>query len=763
MSMRSIFGLLLVSFLAGGCDKTLTCKENTVFVKMQWTGDAANADSLDVSVSIDGMPSTTSHLDRPASGDFSSIEVDFKTYPAGKSVSVSVDAKKSGVVIASLSGTTVLRGACGALQLSGTAGADLSGSVDAGPDLIEETPPDMVPQLLPKLTIDKPMFDFSTVAIGQSSTASFAITNMGMVASTALAVDLSNATNGVTIDTDGCTGKTLAINDSCAVSVKFAPTAAAAATGTLTVSVTPGNSVTSTLTGTGVTPGAVKLTPSPVPFGSVTNGSSKPLDVTATNTGGASVGPLGTPALTGTDAAQFTITTQNCANATLTSLGTCSITVTAKPTSTGTKSATLSVMAGGSPAVTTLTLTVLGKPGDSCVAVADCGAGAAACVDSRCCTQSACASCTACNVDTSGSCKPVAPGMPDPKGSCTNAPSNCQLSTCNGAGGCAFVAANTVCLTACANGTVTVGQISSSTFSRNVCNGTSAGCTIKDTSPTVPTCNSLVCADNFSCRTTCRYDADCVRSSYCKNGTCVAKGIFGAGCAADDQCVSGVCVSNACADCRSDFPDHSLGSGFLHTPSSMCPPSAPLCVGGHCANACTGNVCVYLPNVSNAMWTYGSCSAGHATDGSSYQDQCSTFYNNIASSPPYAFDSISYGSCLSAGGSCSCGVGNSNLTCHSSRAPTCFGSTCGCGSANMICPPDQFCTAGVCKVATNYACITDGDCASGSCNATTHVCNKGGQGKPCADVKADCADWPPQVNFQTDCGGTCNNYDTSGD
>src|SRR5262249_13371246 len=158
------------------------------------------------------------------------------------------------------------------------------------------------------------------------------------------------------------------------------------------------------------------------------------------------------------------IMTQNCGSATLNaSGGNCTITVNAMPTSTGSKTATLKCTDGGSnTAVVTLTATVLGKLGDPCVGTSNCGTGT--CVDSRCCNSSSCPSCKACNVDSSGTCKPVGAGTVDPRGVCVNAPSNCTLNTCDGAGACAFVAANTTCSTTCSNDPDSGGQYAAAHF-----------------------------------------------------------------------------------------------------------------------------------------------------------------------------------------------------------------------------------------------------------------------------------------------------------
>jgi hypothetical protein len=620
----------------------------------------------------------------------------------------------------------------------------------------------------PMLSIDMTALDFSTVTIGvmPAPLASLNITNQGGAITAALTVKLTGATNGIAIGTDGCTGKMLTANGgSCSVVMTFAPTAAGPAGGVLIVNDGASDSVQSTLTGQGVTPGALKVTPSPAPFpGMVINGSTnQTVNLSVSNTGGSSIGPLAKPALTGTNKDQFSITAESCTGVTLKGGDTCPITVAATPTSTGQKSATIGVGSGSMMAVAALTMSVVGKPGDLCGASTDCGSTAATCVDGRCCTTSACGSCRMCNVDNSGTCQPVKVGTVDPKGQCVANASNCTLSTCDGKGACAFIAANTTCGTSCANGAVTSGQVASSTYSRFICTGSSAGCTTKDTSPTAPTCNNVICADNFTCATSCHFDSDCVRSSWCNGGTCTLRGTFGASCSGDNQCQNARCVNNACADCRETMQPRALSTsptgqpmttGYLPGPSEDCPATAPVCSGGHCTGACSGNTCVWI-NTSppGNRWQFDQCNLGHQNDGS-YFDECSGYIINTTQGD----SNVYYGVCTGVGSSCSC---STTHVCSNGRSPTCFGSTCGCSSAGQACRPDQLCApGGVCKVAPGFACISDGDCASGSC--ASHVCAKSPDGKPCALI-TDCANVPPPTGTSEGCSGICTNTSLSGD
>jgi fibronectin type 3 domain-containing protein len=126
---------------------------------------------------------------------------------------------------------------------------------------------------------------------------------------------------------------TLEPGDSCTVNVRFNPTTSGAKTGTLTM-----GTFTAGLSGTGTSP--LNISPPSANFGTISIGStSAPTQFTVTNSGGTS---MSTPvSITGTDAPQFPFS-----NGCPSSLGaglSCSVTVSFSPTTTGAKTATLTV------------------------------------------------------------------------------------------------------------------------------------------------------------------------------------------------------------------------------------------------------------------------------------------------------------------------------------------------------------------------------------------------------------------------------------
>jgi hypothetical protein len=125
---------------------------------------------------------------------------------------------------------------------------------------------------------------FDNVTVGNSKTVSVTVTNTGGVAVTVS----SAAASGSGFSFTGPTlPLTLNAGQSTAFSAIFAPTAAGAASGTLTVNSNASNTALSVpLTGTGLAQGQLSPNPSSFSFGNVQVGSSKSLSGTLTNSGG---------------------------------------------------------------------------------------------------------------------------------------------------------------------------------------------------------------------------------------------------------------------------------------------------------------------------------------------------------------------------------------------------------------------------------------------------------------------------------------------
>ncbi|HZL19646.1 MAG TPA: choice-of-anchor D domain-containing protein [Polyangia bacterium] len=219
------------------------------------------------------------------------------------------------------------------------------------------------------ISIAPTSFAFADTLVGATSAShSFTVTNGGgapIGTGTALSVALSGANAAdFSISSTTCTG-TLAAAASCTVAVVFKPTAAGARTAGLTAGAAPGGNASASLSGTGLSQAGLTLAAasgSSNNFGTVATNSSATETLTVTNTGqGASSAIL--VSLSGADYALVAPAGGDCVNAaTLLAGGTsCTIRVQFTPSTTGTRSASLSANAatGGTPPA--LSLTGIGK------------------------------------------------------------------------------------------------------------------------------------------------------------------------------------------------------------------------------------------------------------------------------------------------------------------------------------------------------------------------------------------------------------------
>ncbi|MCC6999045.1 MAG: choice-of-anchor D domain-containing protein [Deltaproteobacteria bacterium] len=205
-----------------------------------------------------------------------------------------------------------------------------------------------------QLTVTPTTRDFGSAVLGTSSAATvFTVQNSGQRATGPLMLALTGASaSSFAIEAgSNCVGASLAGGASCTASVIFTPGAAGPASAALEITGTPGGTATVMLAGSGLRPGEISISPLTANLGStVLNQMSAVRSFTVENMGEAATGAL-TATLGGSDAGQFAIAQNGCT--TLAARATCTIDVRLLPTSTGSKSATL---------------TVTGTPGGSAVA-----------------------------------------------------------------------------------------------------------------------------------------------------------------------------------------------------------------------------------------------------------------------------------------------------------------------------------------------------------------------------------------------------------
>ena len=138
----------------------------------------------------------------------------------------------------------------------------------------------------PQLTLSASAENFGSVQVGATSTQSVLLTNPSSVA--LIISQIAAAGTGVS-DTGIATPTNLTAGQSTILSIGFAPAAAGAITGSVTIaSNAPNSPATISVTGTGVQP-QLAIAPLTLDFGSVNVGSSSAQTVSMTNSGSASV------------------------------------------------------------------------------------------------------------------------------------------------------------------------------------------------------------------------------------------------------------------------------------------------------------------------------------------------------------------------------------------------------------------------------------------------------------------------------------------
>jgi hypothetical protein len=190
---------------------------------------------------------------------------------------------------------------------------------------------------------------FGDVATNSSQSLSFGVTNTGQDTARNLSVALTGVTGTqFIVQSNGC-GSTLAGGASCDVVVLFTPGTQGSKSATLTVSGTSGGSQVANLTGTGVAPGALSISPTPFDFRDVLQGQSNQKVFTVTNMGGSATGAP-TVSLVGSGAG-FSQT--NTCSAAVPPNGSCTVTVTFAPTAPTRGSQSLLLQVSASPGGTT--------------------------------------------------------------------------------------------------------------------------------------------------------------------------------------------------------------------------------------------------------------------------------------------------------------------------------------------------------------------------------------------------------------------------
>ena len=199
---------------------------------------------------------------------------------------------------------------------------------------------------------------FASTTVGSTTAAQLVTvknTGTGTVTLTSETITGTNATSFLKSATT-C-GTTLAAGASCTVSVEFKPAAAGALTGSLSVADNAtGSPQAVALTGTGVAPLTVSLSPTSLAFASTTVGSTTAAQVVTVKNTGTAVVTLTSETITGTNATSFLKSATTCGT-TLAAGASCTVSVEFKPAAAGALTGNLSVAdnATGSPQTVALT------------------------------------------------------------------------------------------------------------------------------------------------------------------------------------------------------------------------------------------------------------------------------------------------------------------------------------------------------------------------------------------------------------------------
>ncbi len=186
------------------------------------------------------------------------------------------------------------------------------------------------------------------VGSASASAASFTLSNSGSVA-----LQISQISASPTSDyseANNC-GSALASGAGCTIQVTFTPSATGDRAGSLAVRANTASGVlTATLDGTGLTPGAIGVSPGSLGFpATITGAASSPQTATVQNTGGAPV-QLGSPTISESGGSDFKLSSSTCGSS-LAAGASCSLSVEFAPAQTGARMAQLQLpgSAPGSP------------------------------------------------------------------------------------------------------------------------------------------------------------------------------------------------------------------------------------------------------------------------------------------------------------------------------------------------------------------------------------------------------------------------------
>ncbi len=204
------------------------------------------------------------------------------------------------------------------------------------------------PSSSPAVTLTPTSLNFGAVATGVTSPIkTVTLKNSGKATLTITSIAITGTNSGDFPETTTCTSS-LAAGAACIIKVQFKPSATGARSASVSITDNAAGSPQQVpLSGTGTT---AKLVPTPLGFGTLAVGLTSPVKkVTLTNIGTTTM-TISSIAVTGAEAADFPETATTCTSS-LAAAASCTVSLTFKPSTTGARSANLTVTdnAAGSP------------------------------------------------------------------------------------------------------------------------------------------------------------------------------------------------------------------------------------------------------------------------------------------------------------------------------------------------------------------------------------------------------------------------------
>jgi hypothetical protein len=210
----------------------------------------------------------------------------------------------------------------------------------------------------PEFTLSPASLSFGDQPLNLASPSkTIILSNVGTVALPILSIAKTGANPGQFVATNDC-GLSVPAGGNCSISVSFKPTGTGSKSAAITVTAGDGaGTKTVLLTGTGVR-AQMSVTPGSISFGSVRRGTTSSASIVTVSNTGTVLLPISSVSLGGTNSGQFA-RVNNCPSQVAAGQS-CTVSVVFKPTSRGSKTATLKITAGGGAGSKTVTLSGTG-------------------------------------------------------------------------------------------------------------------------------------------------------------------------------------------------------------------------------------------------------------------------------------------------------------------------------------------------------------------------------------------------------------------